>query len=125
MRDDDLSDDDLIAKLAHLPAANVNGHAVLHQAAARIAELRQERDEARLSFDTQCDITDREAARATAAEAREALLRSVLDTVMNIPDMSDAQLEQLKANCRAALQQVAPTAGKEKGPQAAAPRSAT
>jgi hypothetical protein len=41
--------------------------------------------------------------RAAALQKDKDALIAVIDAVMNIPNMTDAQLEQLKANCRAAL----------------------
>jgi hypothetical protein len=41
--------------------------------------------------------------RAAALQKDNDALIVVIDAVMNIPNMTDAQLEQLKANCRAAL----------------------
>jgi hypothetical protein len=42
------------------------------------------------------------AARLAEAERERDILRSALNTVLNIPDMTEAQLAELKAMCRKA-----------------------
>ena len=57
------------------------------------------------------DKYDALAERVDAAERENATLREIINLVLNIPRMTDAQLAELVANCKIAL--AAPSAPKE------------